>query len=85
MPAEASVRIYTPEFGVQHTQYDFVTPPGQGSVNKDSGTQSSLLPYMQRCDEAAGLNKLCNHGTTTAKIIFPTPTGLAQGELQDSR
>ena len=38
---------------------------------------------MLRGDEAAGLNKFCQHGITTGKITFSSPTVLAQGELQD--
>ena len=55
----------------------------EGPGNKESGSQSGLLPYMQRHDEAAGLDKLCQHGTTTGKITFLLPTLLAKGELQD--
>ena len=84
MPAGTHSRIYTPGPGVQHTEYDFVTSPGQGLDNKGSGSQSGLLPHMQGSDEVTGLNKFCQHGTTTGKITLSPPTVLAQGELQDS-
>ena len=58
--------------------------PGQGLDNKGSGSQSGLLPYMQRSNDAAGLNRFCWHGTVTGKIILSIPTVLPQGELQDS-
>ena len=61
-----------------------VTFQGQGPGNKGSGSQSGILPHMQRCDEAAGLDKFCQQGTTTGKITFPPLTVLAQGELEDS-
>ena len=88
-------RIYTLGSGIQHMEYDFVTSPGQGSGSKGSGSQSCPLPYMQRCDEAAGLDKLFQHGTTTDKITllplqfwlnenYKTPTNLLKGLKPDS-
>ena len=78
-------RIYPPGPGVQHTEYDFVTFPRQGLGNKGLGYWSGLLPHIQRCGEAARLNKFCQHGKITGKITFSPSTVLAKGELQDSR
>ena len=84
VPAGAHSNIYTSGSGVPHTEYDLVTFLRQGPSNKDSDRQSGLFPYMQRCDEAAGLDKLCWSGTTTDKITLTSLTVLAQEELQDS-
>ena len=70
VPAGTHSRIYTHGPVVQHTEYDFVTSPGQGLDNKGSGSQSGLLPHMHRCDKATGLNKFCQHGTTASKITL---------------
>ena len=55
----------------------FSLPQEQGPGNKGSGSQSGLLLYMHRYDEAAGLDKFCQDGTTTSKITFLCPTVLA--------
>ena len=39
---------------------------------------------MQRGDEATGLHKLCQYGTTTGKTTLSSPLILAQEELQNS-
>ena len=51
---------------------------------KGSGSQGGLLLHMQGCDEDAGFDKLCQHGTTTGKITLSSPIVLATGELQNS-
>ena len=80
MPVGTHSGIYTPGPGVQHTEHDLITYPG----NKGPGSQNGLLPHMQSSDEATGYDKFCQNGTTTGKITLSTPTILAQGELQDS-
>ena len=83
-------RIYTLGSGVQHTEYEIVTSPGQGPSNKGPGSQSVFLPYMQRGDEATGLDKFCQYGTTTGRITllpsqywlkenYKTPANLFKG------
>ena len=70
--------------GVWQTEYNLVTSPGQGPGNKGPGSQSILLCHMQRHNEATGLDKFCQYGTTSGKITLLPPTILAQGELQDT-
>ena len=82
VPAGSHWRIYTSGSCVQQTGYNFVTTQGQGCNNKNSGSQSDLIPFMQRCDEAAGLDKLCQSGTTTGKSTIPPLTVFTQENLQ---
>ena len=84
VPSGTLSEIYICGSGIQHMKYDFVTSLGQGTGTKGSGSHCGLLPYIERHDEAAGLDKLCLHGTTTGTITFPHPIVHAQGELQDS-
>ena len=46
VPVRTHARIYTLGLGIQHTEYDLVTCPGQGPPNKGPGSQSGLLPPM---------------------------------------
>ena len=64
--------------------YDLVTSLRQGLGNKGPDSQSHLLPHIERGDEVTGLDKFCQHGTTTGKITFSPSTIMAQEELQDS-
>ena len=59
---------FTPGPGVQHTEHDLVTSPGQGLSNRGSGSQSGLLPYMQRCNEVAGLDKFGSMALPLARL-----------------
>ena len=52
---------------------DFVTCPGQGPGNKDSGSQSDLLPNRQRCDGPVGLTNFASMALALARLHSHSP------------
>ena len=81
VPAGTYSRVHTPGPGVQHTEDDFVTSPGQGPSNKGSGSQIGLLPTCRGVMRLLGLTNFASMALPLARLHSHPHTILAQGKV----